>query len=222
MTVLLMIIAPALAIFLACLGLETLENNLMGWFLLAIGIAYPAGIVIYYFIRHEPFWRSRDRSGIAWEEKNDLSFWVILPGFLVTFFASPLEWLFLPAILPRTIWMQIIGVIFILMSLGLRIWVRRTIRNQYTGHLEIQKDQTLVKSGPYRYVRHPGYTGFLLMTLGVAIGYSSLIGLIAIPILLLPGLAYRMRIEEKLLIAQFGDEYKSYSSQTKKLIPLIW
>ncbi|MDP2990750.1 MAG: isoprenylcysteine carboxylmethyltransferase family protein, partial [Kiritimatiellota bacterium] len=73
-----------------------------------------------------------------------------------------------------------------------------------------------------RFARHPGYTGFLLMTLGVVIGYSSLIGMIAIPILLLPGLAYRMKVEERLLIEQFGEEYRAYALKTRQLIPFVW
>jgi len=60
------------------------------------------------------------------------------------------------------------------------------------------------------------------MTLGLAIGYSSLTGLIAIPVLLLPGLAYRMKVEERLLTEQFGDEYRVYAGKSKKLIPFVW
>ena len=55
----LMIVAPALSICLALLGLETLGENMLGWFLLVFGIAYPAGGVIFYFIRREPFWESQ-------------------------------------------------------------------------------------------------------------------------------------------------------------------
>ena len=64
----LMILAPALAIFLALLGLETLRDNFLGWYLLVLGIAYPAGSIIYYFIRREPFWKSAQAGGRAREE----------------------------------------------------------------------------------------------------------------------------------------------------------
>jgi len=56
----------------------------------------------------------------------------------------------------------------------------------------------------------------------VIVSYSSLIGLIAVPVLLLPGLAYRMKVEERLLTEVFGDEYRSYARKSKKLIPGIW
>jgi protein-S-isoprenylcysteine O-methyltransferase Ste14 len=218
----LMLVAPALAIFLALLGLETLRVNFLGWFLLVFGIAYPAGAVIYYFIRREPFWRSAGGGEAVRQESGDLSLWLILPGFLSVFFAPPLEWQYLPALLPRSLWLQIAGLALILAALGLRLWARAHIRGLYSGHVEVQAGHRLVQSGPYRFVRHPGYTGFLLMALGLALGYSSWIGLAAIPVLLLPGLAYRMKVEETLLGEQFGEQYREFARKTKRLIPGIW
>jgi len=218
----LMVVAPALSIFLALLGLETLGGNMLGWFLMLLGISYPAGGVITYFIRHEPFWKSAGGGEMLRQEKGDRSFWLILPGFLAVFFVPPLEWIYLPAVLPRTIWMQIAGLILILAAVGLRIWARAHIRGLYSGHVEVRADARLVQSGPYRYVRHPGYTGFLLIAFAMAIGYASWIGLAAMLLLLLPALAYRMKVEENLLKEQHGQEYQDYIHRTKKLVPLIW
>ncbi len=217
-----LVVAPVLAICLALLGLETLGSNFLSWFLLVFGVAYPAGGVIYYFIRREPFWNSVDRGEVSREEKGDRSFWAILPGFLVVFLAPPLEWMYLPVVLPRTLWMQIAGLVLILAAMALRIWVRAHLRGLYSGHVEVQVGHRLVQSGPYGFVRHPGYTGFLLMALGLAVGYSSWIGLAALPVLLLPGLAYRMKVEETLLTEQFKDDYRAYTRKVKKLIPGVW
>lgn len=218
----LMIVAPALSICLALLGLETLRENFLGWFLLLFGVAYPAGGVIYYFIRREPFWRSARVGETVLEEKGDRSFWLILPGFLAVFFAPPLEWMYLPEVLPRAVWMQVSGLGLILAAVALRVWARAHIRGMYSGHVEVQAEHQLVQSGPYRFVRHPGYTGFLLLALGVTVGYFSLIGLAAIPVLLLPGLAFRMSVEERLLGENFGEEYRAYARKTRRLIPFIW
>ena len=218
----LMIVAPALSICLALLGLETLRENILGWFLLVLGVAYPAGGVIYYFIRREPFWRSMDGRDAVREETGDRSFWLILPGFLAVFFAPPLEWLYLLAVLPRTPGMQIAGLVLVLAAVGLFVWARAHLRGLYSGHVEVETGHRLVQSGPYRFVRHPAYAGFLLMALGVAVGYASWIGLAAVPVLLLPALAYRMRVEEKLLAEQFGEQYRDYARKTKALIPGIW
>jgi len=217
-----MIVAPALSLCLALLGLDTLRENILGWFLLIFGIAYPTGGVIYYFIRREPFWKSSGNGNVAREENGDRSFWLILPGFLAVFFGPPLEWIYLPGIFTRSIWMQITGLTMILVAVGLRIWARAHIRGLYSGHVEVWADSSMIQSGPYRCIRHPGYAGFLLLALGMAIGYTSWIGLAAVLVLLLPGLAYRMRVEEKLLTEQFGEAYRQYIHKTKALIPGIW
>jgi protein-S-isoprenylcysteine O-methyltransferase Ste14 len=90
------------------------------------------------------------------------------------------------------------------------------------GHVQVKVNHRLVQEGPYQLVRHPGYTGYIIMAIGLSIGYSSLIGLFAIAALLLPGLVYRMKVEETLLTQQFGDGYKQYTLKTKRLIPGIW
>ena len=217
----LLVIAPALAICLALLGLETLRDNLMGWILLCLGAIYPPGILIDYHAR-----RGRYRGPVAGtggaEERGDLSLWLILPGFLTAFFASPLEWMYLAPALPRTTALQAIGCVLFLAGVALAVWAQRSLRSSYTAYLAVQGGQRLVNSGPYRSVRHPAYSGQLLMTLGVAIGYSSVIGLAAIPILLFPGLAYRIQVEERLLTAQFGEAYAAYARRTRRLIPGLW
>jgi len=218
----LMVVAPALSLCLALLGLDTLGDNILGWFLFVFGIAYPAGSVIYYFIHREPFWKSAGGEQVAKEEKGDRSFWLILPGFLAVFFAPPLEWMYLPGILPRALWIQIAGLTLILLALAVRVWMRFHIRRLYSGHVEVQANHRLVQDGPYHFIRHPGYTGLLLLVLGLTVGYSSWIGLAAIPSLLLPGLAYRIHVEEKLLLEHFGDVYCAYMNRTRKLIPGVW
>lgn len=210
----LLVVGNALAILLALLALETTPTNFLGWFLLAIGIAYGAGGVIY-------FWRTRDLKDSSRSEIGSRSFWWILPGFIATFFAPPLEFLFFP-ILPHSLGLEIAGLLIILLGLGIRVWARLTIGGMYSGYLRVKVGHILVTDGPYRFVRHPGYSGFVLMTLGLACGYCSLTGLAATLFLLLPGLTYRMRVEERLLKEQFGEEYQVYSQRTKKLLPGIW
>ncbi len=130
--------------------------------------------------------------------------------------------MYLRAVLPRNLWMQIAGIVLILAAITLHVWVRAHLRGLYSGHVEVVAGHTLVQSGPYRCIRHPGYAGFLLMAIGLALGFSSLIGLAAVPCLLLPGLACRMKIEEALLSEQFGEQYRDYAGKSKRLIPGIW
>jgi protein-S-isoprenylcysteine O-methyltransferase Ste14 len=218
----LMVAAPALAICLSLLGWETVRENILGWVLLAAGVGYPAGAAIYYFIRREPFWQ-HTRAQVVREEKGDRSFWIILPGFILAFFAPPIEWLYLQPILPRSLCLQIAGLVLVLGGMIMRLWTRSHIRGLYSGHVEVSSDAHLIKTGPYHVIRHPGYLGFVLITLGIAIGYSSIIALAGILVFLLPGLAYRIQVEESLLRAQFGEEYNRYIKETgKRLIPGVW
>ena len=218
----LLVVASALAIVLALLGLETVGNNLLGWILLCLGTAYPAGILIDHHAHQERYRGTAAGGRSGAEERGDLSFWLILPGFLMAFFASPLEWLYLGRILPRTTAWQIVGVVLFLAGVALVVWARWSLRSSYTTHLAVEGGQPLVDSGPYRIVRHPAYGGLLLMALGVVIGYSSAIGLAAIPVLLLPGVAYRIRVEERLLAAQLGEVYAAYARRTRCIIPGLW
>ncbi len=90
-----------------------------------------------------------------------------------------------------------------------------------TGQLQIVKKHQLVKDGLYKHIRHPLYLGEILRNLGfVAIfssGYGILIVLLASTLLL-----FRIEIEEKMLMAVFGEEYKEYKKNTKRLIPYIY
>ncbi len=104
----------------------------------------------------------------------------------------------------------------------LHSWARQAIRGQFSGHVQILPNHRLVQSGPYRYVRHPGYLGYLLMTLWVGIGYSSLVSLAAVLVLLLPGLVHRIGVGENLLVGEFGDEYRAYAQKTHRLFPGVW
>ncbi len=218
----LLILAPALALVLALLGLETANANPLGWLLLVIGISYPVAVVVYYWIRKRPFWESKDGGDAIVEEIGDTSFWLILPGMLAAFFGPPLEYIYFTAIIPRENWVEIIGLALIVTGVVLQWWTRSAIQGQYSGRIRVTTKHQLVDEGPYHYIRHPAYAGYFLLALGICIGYSSLIGLIAIPILMVPGFAYRMNIEEHLLAQSFGERYRIYASKTKRIIPGVW
>jgi len=202
------------ALSLVILGLATCHTNLLGWLLAFLGVGFGLGGGLVLLLE-------RRMSSIR-EEKGDRSFWAIIPGFITIFYAPPIEYLLLPALIPRLPVMQYASLALLLLAFALRLWVRAAIGKMYTGHVQVLEGHRLVRSGPYRWVRHPGYLGFVIMALSLAIGYSSLIGLIAIPALMLPGLVYRMNVEEKLLIDQFGDEYLDYTRHTRRLIPGLW
>ncbi len=218
----LLVISQLMAVLLALLGLKTLSTNALGWILLLIGAGYVVGTGLVYFIRGQRFWESDTGGEVVKEEKGDKSFWFISLGMAAAFFFSPLETIYLPEILPRNTGFMVAGLTLAILGMGLFLSARRTLKKTYSGHLSVKSRQELVQTGPYRFIRHPAYSGYLLMALGISLGYSSLAGLISILVLLLPSLVYRMNFEEKLLTAYFGEEYYQYMKATKRIIPGIW
>lgn len=218
----LVVVTLGLAILLAALGLATLWTNLLGWFLLSSGLIYFFGIVIVYWFRRIQFWRPRAKGEMIREERSDWSFWFIVVGMVSAFYLPPLEYLLTEGVLPRASFMQVAGLFLIIFGSALFIWARRTLGHFYSGHVSVIEGQPLMQSGPYGFIRHPAYAGYLLITLGLALGYSSLIGLVAILVLLLPSVLYRMNVEEKLLHEHFGESYHRYANRTKRLLPGIW
>jgi protein-S-isoprenylcysteine O-methyltransferase Ste14 len=207
--------AYLLVFALGYLGIATYKHNLIGWFLLLTAIAYGIGGPIL-------LWINTKKEVLARQEIGDRSFWLILPGFLAVFYAPPLEYLYLPEVFPRTRWLEVVGLVLIVGSLLIHTWARMALKGLYSGHIRVTAGHTLVQNGPYRTIRHPAYAGFLLLGIGLTVGYSSLIGLVSIPFLLLPGFIFRIKVEERLLTEEFGEEYNRYVQRTKRLIPGVW
>ena len=221
-TVFLLILAPGLAILLVLLGLETLHSNPLGWFVLLIGIVYTVGIAIDAYVRKDEFWGAKQSGDKLQEERGDRSFWPIALGIMAAFFLSPVEYLYFATFQPRTVWMESIGVGLVLLGSILFVWARRTLGRHYSGHVSVKKEQELVQSGPYRIIRHPAYAGYLLMALGLALGYSSLSGFVSTLLILLPATAYRIRVEDRMLAEHFGTQFDKYARKKKRLLPGVW
>jgi protein-S-isoprenylcysteine O-methyltransferase Ste14 len=107
------------------------------------------------------------------------------------------------------------------LGLGLRAWSMRTLGRSYTRTLRIDDAQQIVDSGPYAWVRHPGYAGSLLVWTGFALTSRSLPAVLAVDGLL--GTAYQRRIAaEETLLRRDLRGYDAYRERTNKLIPLVW
>lgn len=101
------------------------------------------------------------------------------------------------------------------------IWARINLGRNWSGYVTYKEDQTLVTTGPYKYVRHPIYTSMILMFIGTILYYGSLF--ISIFLIIL-GITFilRTRKEEEIMIRLFGEKYTDYMKRTKRLIPLIY
>jgi protein-S-isoprenylcysteine O-methyltransferase Ste14 len=122
----------------------------------------------------------------------------------------------------RTSTIFFIGIAIMLIGMALRFWSVFTLGRSFRTTIETDKDQKVVRNGPYKFVRHPSYSGWLLMCCGYGIAVQNWLSLLAAVILPLVALLYRIRIEETALLSSFGSEYVEYQRHTKKLIPWVW
>jgi protein-S-isoprenylcysteine O-methyltransferase Ste14 len=115
-----------------------------------------------------------------------------------------------------------VGVCLMLLGIALR-WYAATILGKYfTFDVAIQTGQGLVDSGPYRYIRHPSYSGALLTLLGFGLALGNWAGLAANFCCMGFAYAYRIPVEEAALASALGEAYKQYMRRTWRLVPFLF
>lgn len=197
----------------AYLGWLVLPANFLGAFVIFSGLTYCAGGAVLLAFGRTP-------QQTASLPSSDRTMLYLLPGALLVLLAAPLEYHFLPPTLPRSGWMQGLGTAILLLGFSIRVWTRLTLKGDYQGNLQVQPDQQLVTHGPYHWVRHPGYLGFIVSAAGLGIGFSSLAGLLGV-VLLTTGFLLRSLVEERMLIRAFGEQYIAYAKRTGRMAPRI-
>jgi protein-S-isoprenylcysteine O-methyltransferase Ste14 len=122
----------------------------------------------------------------------------------------------------RTSTVFAIGLIIMVLGLALRIWAVWALGASFRTTVETHEYQKVKSDGPYRFVRHPSYSGLLLISCGYGIAVQNWLSLIIAIGLPLTALLYRIHVEEALLVKSLGSEYEDYQKYTKRLIPWIW
>jgi protein-S-isoprenylcysteine O-methyltransferase Ste14 len=124
--------------------------------------------------------------------------------------------------IPKTGIVNYIGAFIILTAGLIRIWSRSVLHEFFTLQVLIQDKHKLIRTGPYHFIRHPGYLSLLLFLIGLGLAFSSKFGLGLIILLFIPALIYRISKEEELMLSEFGKDYIYYMDSTKKLIPFLY
>jgi protein-S-isoprenylcysteine O-methyltransferase Ste14 len=107
-------------------------------------------------------------------------------------------------------------------GVALRLWAIHTLGAMFTRYVQVSDDHRVVTDGPYRYVRHPSYTGALLMFAGVGIGLGNALSIALVLGLPLIGYLVRIAREEALLHERLGEPYAAYTAGTRRLVPGVW
>jgi protein-S-isoprenylcysteine O-methyltransferase Ste14 len=113
------------------------------------------------------------------------------------------------------------GLLVMAFGIALRFAAVIALGRFFTVVVMTGSDQHVVETGPYRWIRHPSYTGTLLTITGVLLATTNWLGLVGI-LPALAGLIYRMHVEEQALSDQMGDAYRSYMGRTKRLVPFVY
>jgi len=114
------------------------------------------------------------------------------------------------------------GVVIMLGGLVLRGWSIKTLGEYFTGRVMVSANQPVITTGPYRVLRHPSYTGFLLACAGYGLASANWASLAIMVLLPLAVFFWRIRAEENALLATLGDRYRCYADRHKRLIPYVW
>ena len=119
-------------------------------------------------------------------------------------------------------WPFVAGIVLIIAGIGLRAWSIASLGRFFQYQITVQPGHHVVTKGPYRYVRHPSYTGIALVLAGVALACDDVWALLVVAVLGGLGLYVRIRTEERQLTKALGDEYEHFAAGRKRLVPGVW
>jgi protein-S-isoprenylcysteine O-methyltransferase Ste14 len=103
-----------------------------------------------------------------------------------------------------------------------RAWAIRELGRFFTVTVGVTEGHRVVDTGPYRWVRHPSYTGMVVFFLGFGVALDSWLSVAAAVLLPLAGIVVRIHYEEQLLRRELGQAYADYSKRTSRLLPGVW
>jgi protein-S-isoprenylcysteine O-methyltransferase Ste14 len=118
---------------------------------------------------------------------------------------------------PATHW---IAAAVVAAGLAFTVWARVHLGKNWSGTVTVKSDHELIRSGPYRFVRHPIYSGALLAVAGASIARGEWRGLLAVLILFV-ALWRKLQLEERWMGEAFGEAYAKYRSEVSALIPFV-
>ena len=163
----------------------------------------------------------RLRAGIQRQDKGSHVVLLCLVGFgillgLLLAFKVPVT-----AITSGNVFLFWLGLLLIYAGMALRFYAIAVLGAFFTTTVAIAPEQPVIEAGPYRLIRHPSYTGLLLILLGFGLSLTTWLSLLVIMGCALIGVSYRIHVEEHILQEHLGQRYQEYMRRTKRLIPFV-
>jgi protein-S-isoprenylcysteine O-methyltransferase Ste14 len=149
--------------------------------------------------------------------------------YYVPVFLLPAEWLLPPILIALRIgeievdWLpvRVVGLAVGLAGAVLLTWSATLLGRFLMHEAAVREDHALVRNGPYRFVRHPVYAGYLALLLGSGVASLNLCLWLIWPVSLI-GILTQAACEERLLAARFGQDFECYVRRTGRLVPRLW
>jgi protein-S-isoprenylcysteine O-methyltransferase Ste14 len=114
------------------------------------------------------------------------------------------------------------GIVVIWVGLAVRVWAVLTLGASFSTFIQVDADQAVVTRGPYKWVRHPSYTGLMLVALGFGLGAGNWLSLAICAVIPPLGLLPRIAVEESEMTRLLGEQYRTYQRTTHRLVPGLW
>jgi len=116
----------------------------------------------------------------------------------------------------------LIGLAVIILWMALRRWAVLALGQFFTVQVQVRSGQTVVDTGPYRFVRHPSYTAIIMSFVGIGVALENWLSLVVIIVVPTIGLIIRIRVEERALLNALGEPYREFSQSRARIIPKVW
>jgi protein-S-isoprenylcysteine O-methyltransferase Ste14 len=116
--------------------------------------------------------------------------------------------------------LRALGLTFAIFLVPYTYWIGRTLAQNYSFTVEIQEEQTLITTGPYKRVRHPIYSSAIFFLASLVLVSDNLLFLVVL-LLTIPGIYIRIKREEEMMIREYGEKYRAYLKRTGRILPKV-
>lgn len=154
------------------------------------------------------------KEGNTEKDEKSLEFYALSRGVMITItilFSHPFEFFSMSSY---------IGLVIFLVSIFFRFYAIRTLGAFYSHRVRVKADHQIINIGPYRFLKHPAYTGMVLANFGFVAIFYSLWGFLSFGMIFLPAIIYRILVEEKILYKI--ENYEKIMGDKYRLIPFVW
>jgi protein-S-isoprenylcysteine O-methyltransferase Ste14 len=132
-------------------------------------------------------------------------------------------WFVTPLAIPGDGWAAlVVGLLIMCVGTAIRLWAVVVLGRFFRPTVVLQPEHRVIEDGPYRFVRHPSYTGILLVQAGFGLALGNFLSLAICVAITLHGVRSRIFSEEETLCNGLGDEYRDYAARTSRLVPGVW